>query len=304
MNQMSDVINLILGIILAIVATIMFNLGMVFQKKGADEIGEITLSDAKSFGSLIKSKIWLLGFILGIIGGLPYFIAMSLIGIAIVQPLTGVGFLIIAFFAVKWFKETLETPEKIGIVLLLISPLIITLGNVGPVQTSVFDPNILPPLIIFYAVFFSLIAITFILYKVSKKGIAIIVAITSGLFFGIGAISGQLMVEGLMPIITGGQVNWVLGIFGGVLIAVGNLWATFYVQIAYQKGQAAQVVPIINTGNLIIPIFGGVIIFGQVINNLFFFIPGVIIMFIGVSMLSRVQGGIQKENKEEEKKND
>ena len=120
---MSEISNLILGVILAIGSTIIFNLGMVFQKKGADELGEIKLSDAKSFGNLIKSKIWLFGFILGILGGLPYFIALELIGVAIAQPLQGVGILVVAFFAVKWFKETLKTPEKIGVVLLLISPI-------------------------------------------------------------------------------------------------------------------------------------------------------------------------------------
>ena len=194
-------------------------------------------------------------------------------------------------------------PEKIGVALLLISPLIITLGNVGPVQVSVFDPAIIPPLIIFYGVFYSIIAVTFILYKVSKKGIAVIVAMTAGLFFGTGAIAGQLAVEGLGPILSGAQVNWGLGLIGVSFIAVGNLFATFYVQIAYQKGQATQVVPIINAGNLIIPIFGGVVIFGQAIGNLFFFIPGVIIMFIGVTLLARVQGEIQKEDKVEENKN-
>ena len=89
--SVSDAVNLILGVILAISSTIMFNLGMIFQKKGADEIGEIKLSDAKSFSSLIKSKIWLIGFILGIVGGLPYFISLGLIGVAIAQPLQGVG---------------------------------------------------------------------------------------------------------------------------------------------------------------------------------------------------------------------
>ena len=102
---MADPLTLILGVVLALGATFVFNLAMVLQKKGADELGEITLSDAKSFGSLMKSKIWLLGFSLGIAGGLPYFIAMSLIGVAIVQPLQGVGILVIVFFAVKWFNE-------------------------------------------------------------------------------------------------------------------------------------------------------------------------------------------------------
>ena len=125
-----------------------------------------------------------------------------------------------------------------------------------------------------------------------------IVATTAGLFFGIGAISSQLGVEGLVtPILIGGPINWGLGLFGLLFVMLGNLFATFYVQIAYQKGQAAQVVPIINTGNLIIPIFGGVLIFGQIIYNLFFFIPGVVIMFVGVTLLARVQGEIQKEDK-------
>ncbi len=302
MMSVTELLNLILGVTLAIASTIIFNLGMIFQKKGAEEIGEITLSNAKSFVNLVKSKIWLLGFILGIAGGLPYAIALQLIGVAIVQPLQGVGILVIVIFAIKWFNEKLETLEKIGAIFLIISPLIITLGNVGPVQVSIFDLAIINPLIIFYIIFITLIAITFVLYKVLPKGTALIVATTAGLFFGIGAISFQLGVNGLLtPLFTGATINWVLGPFGLLFVMLGNLFATFYVQIAYQKGHAAQVVPIINVGNLIIPIFGGVLIFGQVINNLFFFIPGVIVMFIGVSLLARVQGEIQKEEKQEDK---
>ncbi|NHI93927.1 MAG: hypothetical protein EAX96_15670 [Candidatus Lokiarchaeota archaeon] len=292
----SQIVDFIIGVILALLATFLFNLAIVYQKKGTEEIGELKLSDAKSFMTLVKSKIWLLGFSLGIIGGLPYMLAQGLIGVAIVQPLQGAGILVIAFFAVRWLKEKLSVLEKIGVVLLVISPVLITLGQVSPVQVSIFDPLIIPPLIIFYAVFISFIVLTFILYKFSKKGIALIVATNAGLWFGIGAISMQLGVEGLLnPVLYSTQINWFLGIFGFLFVIAGNLFATIFVQIAYQKGKAVSVVPIINTGNLLIPIIGGVIVFGQVIGNLFFFIPGVICVFLGVTLLARIQGELQKE---------
>ena len=296
------IIDFILGITLALISTIMFNGGVVLQKMGVSEMEELSLSDAKSFMNLLHSKVWIVGMILGITGGLPYLISQDLIGVAIAQPLQGVGILVLAFFAVRYLKEKLKTPEKIGVICLFVAPILITFGQVSDVQASVFDPAIIPPLIIFYSVFLSLIAITFILYKFSKKGIPIIVAVTAGLFFGIGAISSQLGVEGLLsPFFRGTPINWALGIFGFAFVIIGNLFATIYVQIAYQRGQAVQVVPIINVGNLLIPIFGGVLIFGQVIGNIFFFGIGVAIMFAGVVLLARIQGELQKEELPEKK---
>ena len=299
------IINFILGITLALISTVMFNAAVVFQKMGLSDMEEISLSDGKSFVNLLHSKIWIVGMVLGITGGIPYMISQDLIGVAIAQPLQGAGILVLTFFAVRYLGEKLKTPEKIGVICLFTAPILISFGQVSDVQVSVFNPAIIPPLIIFYSVFLSLIAITFILYKFSKKGIPLIVATTAGLFFGIGAISSQLGVEGFLgPFFRGTAINWGLGLFGILFVIIGNLFATMYVQIAYQRGQAVQVVPIINVGNLLIPIFGGVLIFGQVIGNLFFFVGGVAVMFAGVVLLSRIQGELQKEEEPSKEKTD
>ncbi|MHA1785433.1 MAG: DMT family transporter [Candidatus Helarchaeota archaeon] len=291
----SEIINYIVGILLALLSTFMFNLGAVLQKKGTGDIGELKLSDAKSFVDLVKSRVWIVGMSIGILGGIPYMLAQDMVGVTLAQPLQGVGILVLTIFAVRWLKESLKVPEKIGVVLLIVSPIFISLGQVSAIQISIFDPAIFLPLIIFYSIFLSIIAITFILYKISTKGIPIIIATTAGVFFGIGAISSQLGVEGIIgPLLGNTQINWGLGLFGLFFVIIGNLFATMYIQIAYQKGKAVSVVPVANTGNLLIPIIGGMLIFGQTIGNLFFFILGVISMFVGVTLLARVQGEMQQ----------
>ena len=96
---MVDIITTILGIAIAMIATSCFNLGIILQKRGLRECREIKIEEGVRsiitvFKELCKNKPWFIGTALGLIGMIPYAIAMGMVGIVVVQPIMSVGLII------------------------------------------------------------------------------------------------------------------------------------------------------------------------------------------------------------------
>lgn len=306
-----EMFSFIMGILLAISAAVIFTICAVMQKKGAEQVPEVKMGEAKTFVNLFKNKIWLVGFILGIVGFFPYALGQGFAGAAIVQPLQGTGLILLAIIAIKWFDEKLSKIEIVGIALLVIGPIFLGLsflqdtpiGNIVPVT----DPIFLISLIIFYVIFGTVIFACLVLYKIMKRGIVVIVAVTSGIVFGVGAISSQMAILLLETMFFHGAylfiplLSHVFIIVFFAILAAGNFYGTMLAQVGYQKGKAVTVFPIMNVGNLLIPIFAGVIIFRQPFPSLLLypvlFAIGVVFIFAGAGCMSRIQAEMQSEKK-------
>ena len=302
-------VDYILGIILALTAAFMFSLGAILQKKAVDELPEITFDNIiGSLKVMIANRGWLIGTILATAGGIPYLLAQVFIGVAFSQPLMGLGILFLAIFATKWIGESLRLAEEVGIAILVIAPIFLSLGAVTNTAVSIYDPNFHLTLIIFYIISFSAIAVSFLIYWKSDKFVSENMALNSGIFFGAGAISAQLGVLASKPLISDPitfiiypfffeyrpEPDLVIGMLGIIILLIGNGVGTYVVQIAFQRGKAAIVGPIQSAGNLIIPIFGGVIIFRQIIGNIIMYIIGITLILIGAILLARIQAETQK----------
>ncbi|MHA1230358.1 MAG: DMT family transporter [Candidatus Helarchaeota archaeon] len=287
----------VLGIIMAILAAATFTLGAVFQKKGTEDLMlkniEIKLSNVSSLIAMLKSKIWVLGIILGIVGGLPYVASQALIGVALTQPLQGTGLLFLVLVAYYYLKESLKKEEIIGIIILIIGPIFLSISNVGDVSQSfdITDPSAINAMLIFYGLCLSGIIITYVLAAKDIKPSEML-AMNSGIFFGMGAVSSQIGVYFLE--LNEGLISILGAILGFSMIFIGNGIGTIIVNIAFQKGKAIRVIPIQSTGNLLIPIFGGVLIFLQSVQYWSFFIIGVTCQLLGGLFIVRLQAQIQE----------
>ncbi len=302
-------IGYFIGIFLAILSAFIFSLGAIFQKKGVEEMPDIKFDNIMdSVKAMFKNKIWVIGLVCATGGGIPYFLAQFFVGVALSQPLMGTGLLFVALFAIKWLKESLKLTEIIGITILIIAPIFLTFGNVTNTAVQIADPIFHFSFIIFYIICFIAIGISFLFYWKSDKFVSENMAANSGIFFGAGAMAAQLAVLALRPFLSNTAFyislnpffieyrpnsDFFIAIFGLIILLIGNSVGTFVVQIAFQKGKAAIVVPIQSAGNLLIPIIGGVLIFKQTIGNLLFFITGIILMLFGTILLARLQAEAQ-----------
>ncbi|MHA1377563.1 MAG: DMT family transporter [Candidatus Helarchaeota archaeon] len=298
----------LLGIFLAILAALVFSVGAILQKKGVENMAEIKFENIfDSVKVLFSNKIWVIGLILAIGGGVPYALAINYAGVALSQPLMGIGMLFVALFAVLYLGETLRMTEKIGITTLIIAPIFLSLGEVTNTAVSITDPSFHFRFIVFYVLCFTGIGLSFLFYWKSDKFVSENMALNSGIFFGAGALSAQLAILAISPFLSGPlsyswnpffiefrpQSDWFIGAFGLIILLLGNSVGTFVVQIAFQKGKAAIVVPIQSTGNLLLPVVGGVLIFNQTIGNMIFFSIGIGLMLFGTVLLARLQAEAQ-----------
>ncbi|GAH63710.1 unnamed protein product, partial [marine sediment metagenome] len=135
---MVDTYTVTLGIILVLIATPMFNLGIVFQKMGLLQGPEITFDKGfvgilKAFREIAKNKWWLLGAILGVVAWFPYVVSIGLVGFMVAEPINSIGIIIVVIAANRILGETVTWYEFIAIAVLTISPILIALAGISEV---------------------------------------------------------------------------------------------------------------------------------------------------------------------------
>src|SRR5271157_3967501 len=297
----SPVADLVIGVSLGVLAGFFFNIGAVYLKKGVATLNDITLSDLKTIWALFKNRTWMFGFILGVAGNLPYFVAQAFAGIAIVQPLTNTGYIGMAIFATKVLGERLRLAEKAAIGLLIIAPFFLSFAGVSGAYATLTLP-IWGSFFLFSAVILVLLGGLFVTKKRVPARAGEFLAVNSGVMYGIASLSSQLLTITLNPLLKAGTlqgVDW-LGFLPAVFLwLVANLVAGLWQQQGLQKTAASRAIPLSCPGNLIIPVVGGIIIFGQVVGNWAFFLVGVAIIGIAVIVFSRLQAEIEEKYKRE-----
>jgi drug/metabolite transporter (DMT)-like permease len=286
----------IIGVLLAILAAAMFSFGVIFQKKGVQDLPNIKMSDLKTITPMIKNKTWLIGVIIGAAGGLPYIASQSYIGIGYTQLMLSTGLIILAYGAIRMLHERLGLFEWSGISCIVAGTIFLGLAQMSDVNVTLSSPNFFSNALLFYIIFSVLIAVGLIVYKITSWGAAKNLAINSGIWFGLGAVSSQIGTLGLE------EWNLLVAAFGYLILLAGNAISTLIVNVAFQKGKAVLVIPIQSSGNYLIPVFAGIFLFQQTFLYSFFFWPSVICIMAGVILLARIQAELEKPRSDAGKK--
>ena len=109
-----------LGIILAILTSLIWNIAPIIQKEALGGMEDIDAGNAlKHTKALFSNRKWTLGFFMALIGGFAYIAATEMAGIVIVQPLMNVGLIALAILASRRLGEVIDTSAVIGIIFLI-----------------------------------------------------------------------------------------------------------------------------------------------------------------------------------------
>jgi drug/metabolite transporter (DMT)-like permease len=292
--------NTPLAIILAITAYALLYIGLVLEKKGASMLPKI---EGQGFFQNIKNfltnKIWMLGLILTSIQWWLYAIALKEGSLSLVTPLLGVGLVVLVIFSFFYLKEPITKVELIAMTAVIIG--VVILGTTNPntePEYTIEQANgfLAQPNSIIFIIILILGIIIPVLYSVSRKykQADIIFGIASGIAAGLGNIFTKIMMTGIVNsdllnsilfIIT--QIVWWLYV---VFAIGGNTISMVLSQIGFQKGKSIVVTPLYSVFSLIIPVFGGVIIFSDWVSlDIGIIIAKVIslvIIIVGVGILS------------------
>ena len=116
----------LLGVVAAIISGVVWNFGMVLQKK---VVNDLWLKDQNEnhMKHLYKNPLWLLGVFLSLVIATTFFIlAQQMIGPALVPGLLSAGFIVLIIGSVKSIKAKLHFQEIVGLGLIMLG--IILLG--------------------------------------------------------------------------------------------------------------------------------------------------------------------------------
>ncbi len=315
---MIDIFTIILGIVLALIATICFSMGFVFQKKGLMQgLPELAFNNGLknllySFLEFFKNKIWIIGILLGIIGWVPFIIAVSLVGILVVQPMTSLGLIIFLISSVRILDEKVRKIEIYSAILLGIAPIVIAFSKISQIKIDLY--GFVVPFLIF---FITSIILSLVFYLIAKLKAntpleGIFLTITGVILNAIGTIFTNIFTQAYndanISIIS--PFGWAEILFGIFWFDIYHIWVcislwgmgvffllgVLFYQIGFQKAKASIVYLIINSLSIIIPILVGLFIFKQRFENLYFFIIALGLIIFGVFNLSKFQARLENYN--------
>jgi hypothetical protein len=301
------------GILLALTAMSLFSLAPVLQKSALDRLPKLSFglslrllprrkragaslaplgsSVWKSVLSLLKDRRWMLGFAVGCLGLLPYAVALRLVGVAVVQPLYGFGFIVLMTVSRFMLHEKLHPAARLALVLLILMPVLIAFGDVSGVQYDITQHSTQLSLGVFMLTV--LLAGSVLVFFAKKHPICW--AMVSGALFGAGAVFAQMAItfltldelrstDSFHALIRNEDLLFTLA---AVLIAVPlNIFADYCMQVGLQQKTAARFMPIAQTVNNAVAVAGGIVIFGQRVMNWHFYIAGIAMGIAGLFLLT------------------
>jgi drug/metabolite transporter (DMT)-like permease len=248
-----------LGITAAIIAGLAFNVGLLIQKAAVGRAPK----DKPLMRSLLKSPVWISGFVLQFILGTPlYTLSVGLIGPAIVPGLMSVGLVVLALGAVLVQKERLALKEIAGIALVVAAVALFgfTRLSIDVHAVSMKDPGLLVRAGLFSG---ALLAIALVCAEVARRltsraeSSAAFHATRAGVWYNLGNLGLGFITAGLARFGAGtfdpGEMAVFLAAVG--LTVAGNMYGIAATQHALARGRAAVAIPLQNAVTQVLPVF-------------------------------------------------
>ncbi|XP_039115629.1 LOW QUALITY PROTEIN: probable magnesium transporter NIPA9 [Dioscorea cayenensis subsp. rotundata] len=187
------------SIFLTLIATAGNNIGKVFQKKGTVILPPLSFK-LKVIRAYAFNKLWIIGFLMDIVGALLMLRALSLAPVSVIQPVSGCGLAILSVFSHFYLKEVMNTLDWVGIAFAGAG----TIGvGVGGEEQDVSSVSLLrlPWLLFAVAILFVLLNTWLHIYKSKRREQElmqsevveeIIFGLESGILFGMASVISKL----------------------------------------------------------------------------------------------------------------
>jgi len=293
----------VIAVLLGILANSIYNIGLVFKKKGTCTLPDI---EEQSFWQNIKNfakcKAWVFGYSLTLIQWFPLMYAIKIGSLSLVAPTMAVGFVVLIIFSRIFLKEPISIMEILGITVIMGS--IIALYSISHLESGKFTlddmltrfswPKGYGTLITIGIIIAVLLAVT-IKRKYPQAGG--LMAIASGCSYAFATIFAKGTIGSLQfgspDFFKDSLGRWEWWIFLIVML-LGYFVAFTSQQMALQKGKSIVVSPTLDIMNLFTQVMAGVIVFAEwyeVWPTLYLWqkvikIGSIVLIIIGVAMLS------------------
>jgi drug/metabolite transporter (DMT)-like permease len=249
------------AIVLAVVASVGFNVGAAFQKAAAVRLPKISFPpERRTLHAFVTSRAWMTAFLIILISEGCFLAAAANAPISLVQPILGTGLIVLAGFSVFYLDEKLSTGEWIGI-LTLITGLALLGGSAERGEIRGLEAISWGRLVGLTLALVGFVAAARVveMRRPGRFSIELVLGAAGGVMIGIGALFTRVtMLE-----LTAGNV-----VFGSLLVFLTISFMTggmITQQGGFQRGRAITVTAILAVLNKVIAIFGGMFALGEVL---------------------------------------
>ncbi|MEN8152926.1 MAG: DMT family transporter [Acidobacteriota bacterium] len=263
--------DIVFSVFMAATAYFFLSFGFVLQKKGIGWIGKNPGSDKDFYKNL---AIWITGFILMNIYGVPSAVALKVLQPHIVASFAGWGIVVLVFFSNFFLKEKLNRSDYFYSMLIIAGIIFLTIfrDNSDQVQ-SVNSLSVIMfflfPILLFVAGFYG---------KKSHWIRTVLFATVSGCAAGAMVVALKFLVAGYDYRVREyfSSPYLYLYIFAALLSFIA-------LQFALKNGLMITTGPVQYTSNIIYPVIGSYFVFNQYLNVIQLF--SIILIVMGVTKI-------------------
>jgi drug/metabolite transporter (DMT)-like permease len=254
------------GILLALVATTAYNVGLIQEKRALGQIPALDIRRVlRVIVSLMTSRAWLAGFALMLTGLACQTIALTFEPVSVVQPVLASGVVLVLVLSRLVLRERLHSGETWCVAAIAVSVVLLAMSATGAKDSHHASPGWVAAVMVPSAVIGLAFAAGALRSRRRGSTVAGVWAgVGTGLLYGVAA----LAIKALSGILVGHQT--VAGIAIGVIsspylyVLGGSLAvAMLLFQAALQAGRASIVVPVSNVTGSVYFIIAGTWLFHE-----------------------------------------
>lgn len=234
---------MLLGSLAAVVASVMFNLGVALQALEARGTPRKLGMRLGLVGLLLRRPRWVVGQILGTAGIAPQVYALSVAPFALVQPLLAVGLLALLAVATTVFGEQVSAFSYAGVAAIIVGIALVAWGVPSRHDAHRGDAWVLSVVVVLGLASLA----PFVMRRLHRES-PMVVVVASGVAFGVTNIVTKLLSDDL----SNGHL-WRAGIWAVIGLVFGVI-ATISGMTAFQLRPATVVVPVTTSVQTFLPI--------------------------------------------------
>ena len=254
------------GILLALVATTAYNVGLIQEKRALGQIPALDIRRVlRVVVSLMTSRAWLAGFALMLIGLACQTIALTFEPVSVVQPVLASGVVLVLVLSRLVLRERLHGGETWCVAAIAVSLVLLAMSATGAKDSHHASPGWVAAVMVPSAVVGLAFAVGALRGRRRGSTVGGVWAgVGTGLLYGVAALaikalSGILVGHQTMPDIAIGVISSpYLYVLGGSLVVAMLLF-----QAALQAGRASIVVPVSNVTGSVYFIIAGTWLFHE-----------------------------------------
>jgi drug/metabolite transporter (DMT)-like permease len=239
------------GILIAIGSALLFNHAVYRMKISVEVLPKIEMSSRWGTVKIfITNWPWLSAQIENIAGFILYAIALSIIPVSIVEPITAAGIALLVYLAIRQLGEKVRPRDYIAIGMTVLGVILISLSLERGVTVATPDYHLFW---IFAAVILGVaIGAPLLLGRKSTAMLAVGLAISGGLLDGVAGVFTRLVM------INWGN-DWKATLLLLVICVMAYVLAFIILQAGLQRGKAIVVAPVYNGIMELVPIVVGIV---------------------------------------------